>query len=90
MNSPYPLVWPWRGARDALTALVDELEQRHVDVAVARAYPSVGLLLLSCGMTVWCYRRLLYWQLDDQVVTWPALDASGAARRLAEVARRGL
>jgi len=77
-----------RGVPELLGDLVAELEQHGVQVLDARAYPTVGVLRASAGLTVWCYGWLLRWQQDGQEVTWPAADAYGAARRLAELVER--
>lgn len=90
MTGPDALAWSWRGARNALAALADELAQHDVPVSAVRAYPTVGLLTLPCGIAVWCYARMLSWRYDGQTVTWPAADAYGAARRLAQAARQGV
>ncbi|MGH3155404.1 MAG: hypothetical protein ACRDNF_02335 [Streptosporangiaceae bacterium] len=89
MTRPDGLAWPWRGARSSLAALAHELGQHDVQVSAVRAYPTVGLLLLPCGIAVWCYARMLSWQNDGQTMTWPAADAYGAARRLAQTVRQG-
>jgi hypothetical protein len=89
VTGPGALTWSWRGARHALAALAGELEQRDVAVSAMRAYPSVGLLLLTCGVVVWCYARMLSWRLDGQMTTWPAADAYGAARKLADSTQHG-
>ena len=78
---------PWRGARNAIWALASQLEERGVPVLLAKAYPSVGVLVASSDVTVWCYARVLRWQQDGREMTWPAADTYGAARRLAELAR---
>jgi hypothetical protein len=49
----------------------------------------VGLLLVSGELVVWCWGRLLRWHHHGQQVTWPAGDAYGAARRLAEAVQAG-
>jgi hypothetical protein len=54
----------------------------------ARAFPTAGVLRTSAGVTVWCYGNLLRWHQDGELVTWPAADAYGAARRLAELVER--
>jgi hypothetical protein len=77
-----------RGVPELLGDLVAELEQHGVRVLDVRAYPTVGVLRASPGLTVWCYGWLLRWQQDSREVIWPAADAYGAARRLAELAQR--
>ena len=76
-----------RGVPELLGELVVELEQHGVQVLDARAYPTAGVLRASAGLTIWCYGRLLRWQQDGREMTWPAADAYGAARRLAELAK---
>lgn len=83
MTGPDANAWSWRGARQSLAALADELAQHDVRVSAVRAYPTVGLLLLPGGIAVWCYARMLSWRHDGHTMTWPAADAYGAARRLA-------
>jgi hypothetical protein len=77
-----------RGVPELLGDLVAELEQHGVQVIDARAYPTAGVLRTSAGLTVWCYGWLLRWRQDGQEVTWPAADAYGAARRLAELVEK--
>ncbi len=79
----------WRGAPDAIWALADQLKERGVPVLHAKAYPSVGVLVASSDVTVWCYARVLRWQQDGREMTWPAADIYGAARRLAELTQPG-
>jgi hypothetical protein len=90
VTGPNTMAWSWRGARQALAALADELTLHDLPVSAMRAYPTVGLLLLPDGPTVWCYARMLSWKHDGHTITWPAADAYGAARRLAETARQGV
>lgn len=75
-------------ARELLARLVAELEQHGVRVLDARAFPTAGVLRASPGLTVWCYGHLLRWQHNGEEITWPAADAYGAARRLAELAQK--
>jgi hypothetical protein len=72
-------------ACELLARLVAELEQHGVRVLDARAFPTVGVLRASPGLTVWCYGHLLRWQHHEEKITWPAADAYGAARRLADL-----
>jgi hypothetical protein len=45
----------------------------------------LGVLSLP-GVSVWSNGRVLWWRAGDDETTWPAADAPGAARRLAELA----
>jgi hypothetical protein len=75
-------------ARELLARLVAELEQHGVRVLDARAFPTAGVLRASPGLTVWCYGHLLRWRHNGEEIIWPAADAYGAARRLAELAQK--
>jgi hypothetical protein len=75
-------------ARELLARLVAELEQHGIRVLDARAFPTAGVLRASPGLTVWCYGHLLRWQDSGEEIIWPAADAYGAARRLADLARK--
>ena len=77
-----------RGVPELLGELVTELELQGVPVLDARAYPTVGVVRVPGGLTIWCYGHLLRWQQDGAEVIWPAADAYGAARRLAELVAR--
>ena len=46
----------------------------------------LGVLSLP-GVSVWSNGRVLWWHTADGGMTWPAADAPGAARRLAESER---
>jgi hypothetical protein len=76
-------------ARAAIWALADELERRHgLTRMYGRASPSIGVLSISMGVTVWCDGQQLSWRVLGEQVTWPASDPNGAAARLAPLARR--
>jgi hypothetical protein len=70
-----------------LRELAAELGQHGVRVLGAWAFPTAGVLRVSADLTVWCYGPSLRWLHDGDEMTWPAADAYGAARRLAELAR---
>jgi len=49
-----------------------------------------GVLSVTGGLTIWCDGRALTWQRPDgRQAAWPATDPSGAAARLAALARPG-
>ena len=77
-----------RGVPELLGELVAELQQHGVQVLDARAYPTAGVVRVPGGLTIWCYGHLLRWRQDGAEVIWPAADAYGAARRLAELVAR--
>jgi hypothetical protein len=79
--TPYPRYRPPADA--VIRALADELESAGVRVLDIRACSRVGLLV-TAEVAVWCYGRLLHWRWDGEELTWPAADAFGAARRLAD------
>jgi hypothetical protein len=85
MHPPGPRIRPG----DVVRAVADELESAGVRVLDVRACSRVGLLLVSGELVVWCWGRLLRWHHQGQPVTWPAGDAYGAARRLAEAVEAG-
>lgn len=70
---------------ELLACLIAELDQQQVNVLDARAFPTAGLLCVTDDLTVWCYGNLLRWRHEGRDLTWPAADAYGAARRLAEL-----
>jgi len=78
-------IGPKRDVRELLSDLVDQLREHGVEVLDGRAYRSVGLLIMPGGLPIWCYGWLLRWKVEGEEVTWPAADAYGAARRLAEL-----
>ena len=80
-------IGPKRDVRELLGDLVDQLRSHGVEVLDGRAYHSAGLLILPGGLPVWCYGHLLRWKAGSEEVIWPAADAYGAARRLAELVR---
>ncbi len=47
----------------------------------------LGVLSVAYGITVWSNGRVLWWRTGQDETTWPAADAPGAARLLAELAR---
>lgn len=68
-----------------LEALADQLRERgrtHLYTASCRL---LGVLSVSAGLTVWSNGRVLWWRAGDDETTWPAADAPGAARLLAEL-----
>jgi hypothetical protein len=77
---------PRPGPAALLQALADQLAELGVRVLDARACSRVGVLVTR-NRVVWCYGPLLRWRQDGQEMTWPAADAYGAARRLAEPAQ---
>jgi hypothetical protein len=70
-----------------LCELTAELGENGVRVLGSWAFPTAGVLRVSADLTVWCYGCLLRWQHDGDQVTWPAADAYGAARRIAELVK---
>lgn len=75
-------------AEAVIKALADELETAGVRVLDMRACSRVGLLV-TAEVVVWCYGRLLHWRWEGKELTWPASDAFGAARRLADAGLDG-
>jgi hypothetical protein len=78
---PYPRHRP--EAEAVIRALANELRAAGVRVLDMRACSRVGVLV-TAEVVIWCYGRLLHWRWEDDEVTWPAADAFGAVRRLAE------
>lgn len=75
---------PYRPAAEAVVrALAEELTAAGVRVLDMRACSRVGVVV-TAKVVVWCYGRLLHWRWDGEELTWPAADAFGAARRLAD------
>jgi hypothetical protein len=52
-----------------------------------RACPLVGVISVAFGVTAWTDGRTLTWRHAGDDTIWPAADAEGAARQLAELAR---
>ncbi len=70
-----------------LRSLADQLRERGVTSLYGAACRHFGVLSLP-GVSVWTNGRVLWWQAGDDETTWPAADAPGAARLLAEKAAR--
>lgn len=68
--------------RQALWALADELRDQGLDHLYARASRTIGVLSVRAGLTVWSNGRILRWHQAGQLITWPAADPQGAARRM--------
>jgi hypothetical protein len=75
---------PRQRPAQALHALATQLRQRGVRNLYGAACRFLGVLSLP-GVSVWTNGQLLWWQADGEETTWPAADAEGAAKRLAEV-----
>jgi hypothetical protein len=75
---------PYRPEAAAVVrALADELTAAGVRVLDMRACSRVGVVV-TANVVIWCYGRLLHWRWDGGEMTWPAADAFGAVRRLAD------
>jgi hypothetical protein len=74
---------PRQRSAEALETLADQLRQCGIGPLYGTSYGQLGVLSLP-GVSVWSNGRLLWWRTADGEVTWPAADAPGAARRLAE------
>jgi hypothetical protein len=72
--------------RDVLAAVELGLRELGLDHLYTHAYPLIGVLSVTAGITAWCDGRLLTCRHASGNITWPAADALGAARRLAELA----
>jgi hypothetical protein len=53
-----------------------------------RACQSIGVISVAANLTAWCDGRTLTWRHAGQETTWPAADAEGAAKKLAELAKK--
>ncbi len=73
----------------ALRALSAQLREHGLSRLYLAACARFGVLSVAPGVTVWTNGRMLWWQAGDDETTWPAADAPGAARRLAELAAPG-
>lgn len=69
---------------EALHALAVQLRERGITDLYGAACARFGVLSLP-DVSVWTNGRVLWWQDGDDEITWPASDAPGAARRLAEL-----
>jgi hypothetical protein len=65
-----------------LAALADQLP---VGTRTTLRTDGVLAVLSTPATSVWCNGRIFWWVAADGEVTWPAADAPGAGRRLAEL-----
>jgi hypothetical protein len=77
-----PAAPPRQRPAEVLDALASQLAQRGIGDLIGRSCERIGVLSLP-AVTVWTNGRVLWWRTTDGDMTWPAADASGAARRLA-------
>jgi hypothetical protein len=52
-----------------------------------RACQSIGVISVAANLTAWTDGRTLTWRHAGEETTWPAADAEGAAKQLAELAK---
>ena len=79
---PAPLVPPRLRPAEALDRLAGQLPE---GTRTTLRTDGVLAVLSTPAASVWCNGRLMWWTArDGSEVTWPAADAPGAARRLAE------
>jgi hypothetical protein len=83
-----PVPTPRQRPADALHALAAQLRQRGITGLYGNACDRLGVLSLP-AVSVWTNGRLLWWRAGEEETTWPAADAPGAARLLAELATAG-
>jgi hypothetical protein len=72
---------------DVLAAVESGLTELGLTRLYVRACPLVGVISVVAGVTAWCDGRTLTWRHAGSDTSWPAADAEGAARQLAELAR---
>ena len=86
MTPPYllPAPLPRQRPAEALEALAGQLRQHGLTHLYGTSSRLFGVLSVREGVTVWTNGRVLWWRAADDETTWPAADAPGAARRLAE------
>jgi hypothetical protein len=72
---------------DVLAAVELGLRDLGLDHLYTHAYPLIGVISVAPGVTAWCDGRKLTCHHASGEITWPAADAEGAARRLAELAK---
>jgi hypothetical protein len=72
---------------DVLAAVETGLRELGLDHLYIHAYPGIGVLSVAPGVTAWCDGRRLTCHHASGDLAWPAADALGAARQLAELAK---
>jgi hypothetical protein len=93
MTPPYllaapPGMPPRQRPAEVLDALAGQLRQRGIGPLYGTSCRHLGVLSLP-AVSVWTNGRVLWWRTADGGMTWPAADAPGAARRLAELVCAG-
>ena len=79
---------PRQRPAEALDALAGQLRQHGIGPLYGTSCRHLGVLSLP-AVSVWTNGRVLWWATADGGMTWPAADAPGAARRLAELVCAG-
>lgn len=70
-----------------LGAVEAALRARGITRLYGAACALYGVLSVASALTVWCDGWTLTWQHDGEQASFPAADPSGAAARLAGLAR---
>jgi hypothetical protein len=83
--APRPPTGYRRRPHDVLAAVETGLRELGLEHLYARAYPVIGVISVAPGVTAWCDGRWLTCHHASGDRTWPAADALGAARELAEL-----
>jgi hypothetical protein len=83
---PYSAGGYRRHPQDVLAAVEAGLRDLGLDRLYLAASPTTGVLSVAFGVTAWCDGRTLRWRHAGREITWPVVDAAGAARELAELA----
>jgi hypothetical protein len=80
---------PRQRPAEALAMLAGLLRERGLTHLYAASCRMFGVLSVAREVTVWTNGRVLWWRAGPDEITWPAADAPGAAKRLAELAAAG-
>jgi hypothetical protein len=80
---------PGNDARTVIWTLARDLQHGHgITHIYASATPSLGVLSIATGLTVWTDGTTLRWHEGNATVTWLTADTPAAAIRLAALANR--
>ena len=84
---PQPATAYRRHPQVVLAAVESGLRELGLDHLYTHAYPAIGVISVAPGVTAWCDGRRLTCHHASGDLAWPAVDAAGAARQLAELAK---
>ena len=84
MTGPCPPFPPRRRPAEVLEMLADQLREDRAGGSFYICTDGVLGVLSLPAVSVWTNGRVLWWRVADGETAWPAADAPGAARELAE------